>query len=106
MRVFSNLIKNSVDSITKEGVIELNAIINHENVTLTIKDTGHGINPEIIERIFDPMFSTKATGLGLGLSFVKEVVIAHGGNVTVKSEINKGTEFNLCLPKNQYRVRS
>jgi len=104
MRVISNLIKNSLESIKVKGSIELLANVNNQNITIKIKDTGKGISPDIIDRIFDPMFSTKSTGLGLGLTYVKNVVNAHGGTVSVKSEIDVGTEFTLLLPNLQSKT--
>jgi signal transduction histidine kinase len=97
-RLLSNLIKNSVEAIEGEGKIEIQAISTPKDITFIIKDTGHGISLKIIDRIFEPLFSTKPTGLGLGLSYVKEVVEAQGGRVTVNSEINKETVFTLCFP--------
>jgi CheY-like chemotaxis protein len=69
-------------------------------VRLTVTDTGHGIPPEIIDRIFDPFFTTKEVGhgTGLGLSTVLAIVKSHGGFLNVRSELNRGTTFEIVLP--------
>ncbi len=68
---------------------------------LSVRDTGHGIKPENVERIFDPYFTTKkfGEGTGMGLSVVYRVVKTHGGTITVNSEPGKGTTFNIFLPR-------
>ena len=69
-------------------------------VRLTVSDTGHGISPEIIERVFDPYFTTKqkGEGTGLGLAVVHGIVKSHGGEITVESQVGKGTIFNIYMP--------
>ena len=75
-------------------------------VVITVTDTGHGIAPEILGRIFDPFFSTKEVGkgAGLGLSTVHGIVTGHGGNVSVESEPGTGATFRVFLPANMIRV--
>jgi CheY-like chemotaxis protein len=68
-------------------------------VLLEVRDTGHGMSPEVLARIFDPFFSTKAKGRGLGLSAVVGIVQAHGGGITVRSTHNVGTVFRIVLPQ-------
>jgi PAS domain S-box-containing protein len=67
-------------------------------VVLEVQDTGTGIAADALPRVFDPFFSTKTTGTGLGLSVSYAIVLAHGGNLTVRSELNAGTTFTLSLP--------
>jgi len=76
-------------------------IIDRSYLQLTVADTGHGMEPAIIERIFEPYFSTKqkGEGTGMGLSVVHGIVQNHGGAISVKSEPGKGTTFNVFLPK-------
>ena len=65
---------------------------------LAIEDTGPGIAPEILARIFEPLFSTKSFGTGLGLPTVKQIVNQHGGTITVDSEVGRGTCVTVRLP--------
>ena len=68
---------------------------------LSVRDTGEGMSPEIVEHIFDPFFTTKAAGegTGLGLSVVHGIVASHGGTITVSSEQGLGSAFTVYLPK-------
>ena len=68
-------------------------------VLLEVRDTGHGMSPDVLARIFDPFFSTKAKGRGLGLSAVVGIVQAHGGGIAVRSTYNVGTTFRIVLPQ-------
>ncbi|HOA83049.1 MAG TPA: ATP-binding protein [Thermodesulfovibrio thiophilus] len=93
-----NLIVNAYQAMPEGGRITINSSICDNCVKLTIKDTGHGIDEEIIERIFDPFFSTKDRGTGLGLSITNSIISAHGGRIEVKSKTGEGTEFAVYLP--------
>lgn len=70
-------------------------------VQLTVRDTGHGIAPDVVERIYDPFFTTKAVGegTGIGLSVVHGIVINHGGTIMVESQVGQGTTFTIYLPR-------
>ena len=68
---------------------------------MEISDTGRGIAPEHIAKIFEPYYSTKETGTGLGLAIVKKAIDDHGGSITVSSEEGSGTTFTIVLPVNQ-----
>ena len=65
---------------------------------VSIADTGHGIPPQILEKIFTPFFTTKAQGTGLGLAICHKLISQHGGTLTVESEDGKGTVFTVALP--------
>ncbi len=69
-----------------------------KNLTLTISDEGVGIAPETISRIYEPYFTTKANGSGLGLSIARRIVEAHGGDLSVTSEVGQGSSFHVTLP--------
>lgn len=99
LRVLSNLVKNAVEAIPKGGEIVLEAHTRDNNLYLSVFDTGSGIPDDLIDKIFDPMFSTKREGLGLGLDFVRKTVQAHGGRIRVVSENNPGTQFIIQIPQ-------
>jgi len=67
-------------------------------IEISVADTGSGISPENLGKIYQPLFTTKARGIGLGLAVVKNLTEANGGNVSVDSEIGKGTVFTVTLP--------
>lgn len=93
-----NLIMNAQQAMPDGGILYLKAERKKELVKISIKDTGQGIDNEIIDKIFDPFFSTRDRGTGLGLSITNSIIKAHGGKVEVKSKIGEGTEFALYLP--------
>lgn len=100
-RVFNNLIRNGYQSVPKdrEPELEIYFEIQEKSILIHVKDNGSGIPNHIFERIFEPKFTTKDSGKGLGLAMVKNIVKAHKGNITVKTELNKGTIFTVELPK-------
>lgn len=94
-----NLIINAVQAMSKGGTITLSAsLVSSSMVQLTVKDTGVGIPPEDLERIFTPFYTTKTRGTGLGLSIVQKVVENHGGTINVESKVGRGTEMCINLP--------
>ena len=95
----TNLVKNSLEAVTDSGVVRISGHIEKEHLCVKIEDSGTGIDPEILEKIFDPFFSTKGKkGTGLGMSIVKTIVEAHGGTIEVHSEPEFGTRVMLRLP--------
>ena len=96
-QVIINLLKNAMqafDETEKEKLIELKAALNEKSRPLiSIKDNGTGIDPEALEKIFIPFFTTKKTGSGIGLSLSRQIMRQHQGTLTVKSTVGKGTEF-------------
>ena len=69
-----------------------------QSASISVADTGTGIPPENISKLFEPLFTTKSRGVGLGLAIVKSVIEAHGGTITVKSEVGHGSKFCIVLP--------
>jgi len=97
-QVIVNLLSNSMQAMPKGGQLKIVTKLNADNVQIIISDTGSGIEKSVQERIFTPFFTTKARGVGLGLSIVNNIVQKHGGNVEVISEVDKGTVFVVILP--------
>lgn len=98
----SKLINNGLDAMPEGGVLELKA---HErsqagSITISVRDTGVGMTQEHQAKLFQPLFTTKARGIGLGLVVVKNLVEANGGSVAVQSEPGKGSVFSITLPIN------
>ncbi len=98
MRVFINLIKNAIDAMPEKGTLEITAAKQEDNVEISFADTGTGIPKETLPKIFTPLFTTKAQGMGFGLAICKRIIEAHGGTITVETEVNKGTTFTITLP--------
>ncbi|HMQ75096.1 MAG TPA: ATP-binding protein [Flavobacteriales bacterium] len=100
LRILNNLLKNAVQAIPegREGRIEVSARRVDDRAVLDVRDNGYGIAPEVRERIFTPSFTTKSSGMGLGLALVKRMVEQAGGRVWFESEEGKGTRFVVELP--------
>jgi signal transduction histidine kinase len=81
------------------GTLTLLAQGNADHAEITIGDTGVGISPENLARIFEPLYSTKAKGIGLGLSIAHEILGRHHGTLQVKSELGAGSAFIVRLPR-------
>jgi signal transduction histidine kinase len=97
-RVFANLIKNAFDAMPKGGELAISSIQKENTVDFIFRDTGIGMSKEVAAKIFTPLFTTKAQGMGLGLVICKRFVEAHKGKLSVESEQNKGTAFIVSLP--------
>ncbi len=95
--VFSNLMLNAVQAIGNKGEVNVRIMENSADIVVIVEDTGPGISNEIMNQIFDPLFTTKQLGTGLGLSICKNIVEQHGGNISLK---NDPTTFMVRLPKN------
>ena len=100
-RVFSNIISNSVKYISSEGEIKIELNNNKENITFSISDNGSGVKEEIIDKIFNPLFTTDSSrkNSGLGLSIVKENILLHKGNIKAYNNNNGGLTIEFSLPK-------
>jgi PAS domain S-box-containing protein len=98
-QVLRNLISNGVEAMPEGGTLEIRAAENPDGtVTVGVRDTGIGMTPEQLGHLFQPLFTTKARGIGLGLVVVKNLAEANGGRVEVQSEVGKGSAFFVTLP--------
>jgi len=104
-QVFFNIIRNSLQAMTKEGILHVRTELYEDRVLITMRDTGGGIPPETLQHIFEPYFTTKTEGSGLGLMIVQRVVREHGGMIEVSSEEGRGTTFRIFLPTAEKRIR-
>jgi len=101
-QVFLNILNNARQAISGEGVIEIKTLERDGTIHIEFSDTGAGISPEYIGKVFDPGFTTKGVGVGtgLGLSICFQIVKEHKGDIRVESELGRGTRFIVMLPKN------
>lgn len=99
--VFTNLIMNAIQAMNNAGQIDIKIFDGSDFVTVQITDTGCGIPENILAKIFEPLFTTKQTGTGLGLASCKKIIEQHDGTINVSSTEGVGTTFRLYLPKRQ-----
>ncbi|MBS7288902.1 MAG: GHKL domain-containing protein, partial [Candidatus Freyarchaeota archaeon] len=100
-RVLVNLIENAVQAMPNGGKLMIETSKTDSEVFITIKDTGMGIPKDVLENLFQPFFTTKTKGTGLGLNTSKRIIEAHGGAISVESEVGKGTTFTIRIPIKQ-----
>jgi signal transduction histidine kinase len=92
------LILNAIEAMPRGGNITIETIARDEHVEIKISDNGIGIPAEDLNKIYNPYYTTKKRGFGLGLSLVHSVIYKHSGKISVKSEKGKGTEFVIIMP--------
>jgi two-component system sensor kinase FixL len=98
-QVFGNLVLNSIQAMPEGGVLVIETNLdNRKYVVASFADTGNGIHEDILEKLFEPLFTTKAKGIGLGLAVSKTLVEGHGGTIEVESTVGKGSTFTVKLP--------
>lgn len=98
IQLFVNLLTNAAQAIEQRGEIFLTTRADEGEAIVRIRDTGRGMTRDVQEKLFQPFFTTKSTGVGLGLHLIDRIVRSHGGRIEVNSEPGKGTEFTLRLP--------
>ncbi|HZL80061.1 MAG TPA: ATP-binding protein [Candidatus Limnocylindrales bacterium] len=104
-QVLVNLVKNAVQAMTTGGTLTLQTGENSDNVWVSVADTGGGIPQEQINRIFEPFYTTKKKGSGLGLMIVQRIVRAHNGRIELESHVGRGTTFRVWLPLHERKPR-
>ncbi len=104
-QAFYNVIKNALQAMRAGGILRLRTEANDTHVIVSFIDTGHGIAPEQIGRIFEPYYTTKTEGSGLGLMIVQRIIREHGGAIEVESNLGRGTTFRIKLPIYEKRAR-
>jgi PAS domain S-box-containing protein len=104
-QVLVNLIKNAMQATPRGGTLTLQTGEGSEGVWVSVADTGGGIPQEQIARIFEPFYTTKKKGSGLGLMIVQRIIRAHGGKIEVESRVGQGTTFRIWLPLHERRPR-
>ena len=104
-QAFYNLIKNALQAMRAGGILRIRTEAGPNHVAVSFMDTGHGIAPEHIGRVFEPYFTTKTNGTGLGLMIVQRIVREHGGTLDVESDAGRGTTVRLTLPLTEKRTR-
>ncbi|SDI67450.1 ATP-binding protein [Mucilaginibacter sp. P25] len=100
LRCFNNLLKNAIEATPQDRkcIIDINYLVTSKNILLTIKDNGNGIPEEMREKIFEPNFTTKSSGTGLGLAFIKNSIENANGKIWFETTMGTGTTFYLSLP--------
>lgn len=97
-QVLGNLLSNAYQAMPKGGVLEVRGVADEHQVRLSIQDTGTGISEQNMRKIFEPLFTTKPKGIGLGLAISKTLLEVNGGAIEVQSTENEGTTFTLTFP--------
>ena len=104
-RVFINLIENAIDAMPQGGTLTVSSKKSDGNVEIALTDTGSGIPDKAMESLWKPLQTTKAKGMGLGLAICKRIIDAHGGSISVKSEVGRGTTLTIQLPIRPVEVK-
>jgi signal transduction histidine kinase len=97
-QVLLNLMLNGLQAMPQGGTLTLEAKVSDNNFQISVTDTGSGIPPENLSRIFDPYFTTKSQGSGLGLAISRRIIEAHGGTITAVNGSRGGCRFEIFLP--------
>ena len=100
-RVLSNLIRNSIEAMPEEGILDISCTSESQTIYIKMVDSGGGIHADILSKVYTPFFTTKQNGLGLGLSYAKQVVEEHGGSINIISQVDVGTDITIKLPLEQ-----
>jgi PAS domain S-box-containing protein len=97
-RACLNLVRNAIDAMPEGGTLTIKSEQTDSHLKISFSDSGVGMPKETMERLWTPLFTTKAKGMGFGLSICKRIVEAHGGSIAVESRLGKGTTFTITIP--------
>jgi signal transduction histidine kinase len=97
-QVLDNLIRNAMEAIAGSGVVEVETAVVDQCVAIRVKDTGSGISADSQAKLFEPFYTTKPQGTGLGLATSQQIVFEHNGHLVVESQPGKGSTFSVLLP--------
>ncbi len=97
-QAFLNILKNSFEAMPEGGKISISTRLKDNNIEVNVTDTGYGISKDDIQRVFDPFYSVKVNGTGLGLALTMKTIEGHGGEIICKSAIDKGTTMVISFP--------
>jgi len=100
-RIFSNILANALDAMPDEGKVRIECTKHESRVQIRISDTGEGMSPETLNKLFSPFFTTKPRGQGLGLAVAKRLVEALNGSISAESHAGTGTTFRIEIPSGQ-----
>jgi len=98
LRAVANIVENALHAMPGQGQLTVDAFVESDAVTISVRDTGVGMDPDALARAFEPYFSTKASGTGLGLPIARRNIELSGGSIEVRSEKGEGTELRVRLP--------
>jgi signal transduction histidine kinase len=104
-QAFYNIIKNSFEAMKRRGILRIRTDMDDTHVIVSFSDSGGGMSAENLSRVFEPYFTTKTSGSGLGLLIVRRIVREHGGELAIESSEGKGLTLTIRLPYVDRRVR-
>ena len=104
-QAFYNVIKNSFEAMRRRGILRIRTDRDESHVRVSFIDNGGGMAAEALSHVFEPYYTTKATGTGLGLLIVRRIVREHGGELAIESTEGKGLTLTIRLPLSEQRVR-
>jgi two-component system, sporulation sensor kinase E len=104
-QAFYNVVKNSLEAMRRHGTLRIRTDLDDKDVMVSFTDTGGGMSAENLSRVFEPYFTTKASGTGLGLLIVRRIVREHGGELSIESTQGKGLTLTIRLPYVDKRIR-
>ena len=104
-QAFFNIIKNAIQAMRPGGALQIESELENQFIRISFRDNGGGIAPEHMSKIFNPYFTTKKEGSGLGLLIVRRIIREHGGEIDLVSHDGEGLEFTVRLPVRDQRAR-